>query len=565
MSLDSTAALDSTFGPWIAQLHFENSLTRCGLSQTIRIFADQELKVGRLREKGCTYSLTHAMVSKQHFRIYTVIYDTDSDDTAKPPLVFCEDLESTNGTYVNNELIGIYRKRTINTGYLLTDGDVIEIKPFWKFTFSQPETRGDQFPRRAATVDDDLEPNVIDLKKAFLSQDTIYMFFELAGGGDLFQHIRHEGGVLSDVHSRAVTRQIAFAMEYIHSKGVVHRDIKPENILLGRRDVGWRVILADFGLAIEAQSRLSRMESVVGTRGYTAPELSGNNATQGYTMAADVFSFGLVTLLSLTGSTTIIEPECYRNSVNEEELVYAKRAWQSISSSARSFLRCVLDPNPNKRMHAGQAVKHNWYTNPSGHGSDGADDAYQRSIKHWNGRADSVKTIEWLPGHELKKREKRKHSLRLPDTTASPYFDLSQRVESRTRSTRRQVLDELASTGQLFLTSSPGENPISDQSSPFLISRENGRDLFGTMSDIKVVPDSQETSGSTPDNLQDLEPPEICHTSIDGGAPPESTDSINAEDQVLHDTVAENLPRICSAKYFKDAVVQARGRKRVRI
>ena len=39
---------------------------------------------------------------------------------------------------------------------------------------------------------------------------------------------------LSEQEIRAVVRDIASALEYIHSKSLVHRDIKPENVLLSR-------------------------------------------------------------------------------------------------------------------------------------------------------------------------------------------------------------------------------------------------------------------------------------------------------------------------------------------
>lgn len=73
-------------------------------------------------------------MSKQHFRIYSVLYEKAHRATV-PPLVYCEDLESLNGTYVNDVLIGKIGQERI--GHLLCDGDVIEIRPFWKFRFHQ--------------------------------------------------------------------------------------------------------------------------------------------------------------------------------------------------------------------------------------------------------------------------------------------------------------------------------------------------------------------------------------------------------------------------------------------
>jgi pSer/pThr/pTyr-binding forkhead associated (FHA) protein len=52
-----------------------------------------------------------------------------------PPLVYCEDLESSNGTFVNETFIGSRFSR--QRAYLLSDGDVINLRPNWAFQFKQ--------------------------------------------------------------------------------------------------------------------------------------------------------------------------------------------------------------------------------------------------------------------------------------------------------------------------------------------------------------------------------------------------------------------------------------------
>lgn len=81
------------------------------------------------------------------------------------------------------------------------------------------------------------------------------------------------GGSLDDHNSRVITLQVTLALQYIHSEGMAHRDLKPENVLVTGTHFGGRVILTDFGFAIDAKSnrRTGRMMSMVGTDGYVAP------------------------------------------------------------------------------------------------------------------------------------------------------------------------------------------------------------------------------------------------------------------------------------------------------
>lgn len=44
-------------------------------------------------------------------------------------------------------------------------------------------------------------------------------------------------------------RDLASALDYCHSKGVIHRDIKPENILV---DAEGKIKIADFGWSVHS-------------------------------------------------------------------------------------------------------------------------------------------------------------------------------------------------------------------------------------------------------------------------------------------------------------------------
>ncbi|KAM5227990.1 eukaryotic translation initiation factor 2-alpha kinase 3 [Ctenodactylus gundi] len=94
--------------------------------------------------------------------------------------------------------------------------------------------------------------------------------------------------------------QIAEAVEFLHSKGLMHRDLKPSNIFFTMDDV---VKVGDFGLVTamdqdeEEQMVLTPMPAYathtgqVGTKLYMSPEqIQGNN----YSHKVDIFSLGLI-------------------------------------------------------------------------------------------------------------------------------------------------------------------------------------------------------------------------------------------------------------------------------
>ena len=88
--------------------------------------------------------------------------------------------------------------------------------------------------------------------------------------------------------------QVADALHYAHSQGILHRDIKPGNLLLDANGVVW---VADFGLAKALEhDDVSQTGDVVGTLRYMAPEQFATNADQ----RSDIYSLGLTLYEALT-------------------------------------------------------------------------------------------------------------------------------------------------------------------------------------------------------------------------------------------------------------------------
>ena len=114
-----------------------------------------------------------------------------------------------------------------------------------------------------------------------------YLVTEYLQGDSLRDLIRE--GRAGDLRSKlAIARQIAAALAYVHSKGIIHRDVKPDNV---RVDPAGRVKLMDFGIAKTDEFSVTGAGFTVGTPYYMAPEqIRGEKPTH----LVDVYAFGVL-------------------------------------------------------------------------------------------------------------------------------------------------------------------------------------------------------------------------------------------------------------------------------
>jgi hypothetical protein len=111
-------------------------------------------------------------------------------------------------------------------------------------------------------------------------------------------------GLLPEGEARRILADVADALDYAHTRGLVHRDIKPDNILID--DQTGRAMLADFGIAktLRETHGLTGTGSVIGTPDYMAPEqATGQRTVDGRT---DIYSLGVVGYEILSGKKPFV-------------------------------------------------------------------------------------------------------------------------------------------------------------------------------------------------------------------------------------------------------------------
>ncbi len=102
-----------------------------------------------------------------------------------------------------------------------------------------------------------------------------------------------------------IAHNVAAALTYAHSHGIIHRDIKPENILLEAGEA----VVADFGIAhaLDAASgeRLTETGLALGTPMYMSPEQAAGERVGAQ---SDIYSLGTVLYEMLAGEPPFTGP-----------------------------------------------------------------------------------------------------------------------------------------------------------------------------------------------------------------------------------------------------------------
>lgn len=159
---------------------------------------------------------------------------------------------------------------------------------------AETEAAKRKFFREAESAGTLSHPNIVTIYDAGHEQDLVFIAMEYLQGDTLEQYIK-PGTLMALPRILSVVGDLADALDYAHSKGVVHRDIKPANVMMLEDGA---IKLTDFGVARITATSNTQTGIVKGTPYYMSPEQFSGKKVDG---RSDIFSLGVLFFQLLTG------------------------------------------------------------------------------------------------------------------------------------------------------------------------------------------------------------------------------------------------------------------------
>ena len=229
--------------------------------------------------------------------------------------------------------------------------------------------------------------NILKIIEFFEEEEKFYVVFEKMEGGPLLNHIEKRGH-LTEKEASLIVKDIATALNFLHSKGMAHRDLKPENILCQFSNSIIPVKICDFdlGSSIKINSRSAtpvttpELCTPVGSAEYLAPEVvEAFINDMSYDKRCDLWSLGVIVYIMLSGKCPFTGKcgtdcgwdrgqecsDCQQflfERIQEGVYDFPSADWDRISEDAKDLIRHLLEHDVTMRYSAADVLRHSWIT-----------------------------------------------------------------------------------------------------------------------------------------------------------------------------------------------------------
>lgn len=210
----------------------------------------------------------------------------------------------------------------------------------------------ERFLREARAIARLNHPNIVNVYQFNRTDDNLYyMAMKFVDGRDLRQILKEynrQGKRLAIQHLITIIGDIADALDYAHSQGVIHRDVKPSNIMV---TTDGHAVLTDFGLALSATE--ATLGNTFGSVHYISPEqaVSSKQASA----QSDLYSLGVVVYEALTGRVPFDDDTAMSVALKHisDPPPSPRKSNPEISQQTEEILLKMLDKKPERRYQTG--------------------------------------------------------------------------------------------------------------------------------------------------------------------------------------------------------------------
>lgn len=213
----------------------------------------------------------------------------------------------------------------------------------------------ERFRREAQAAANLAHPNIVGVYDWGTQDGTYFIVMEYVDGPSLSQVIRRDGP-LHPRRAAELAGEVAAALGFAHSRGVVHRDIKPGNVLLTSQG---QAKVTDFGIARALSSPdedLTQAGSVMGTATYFSPEQA-----QGLPVdpRSDLYSLGVVLYEMCTGRTPFTgdTPLAIAYKHVQDEPAPPSTIIPDLPPSLEAIIMRLLEKRPDDRYASAEEVR----------------------------------------------------------------------------------------------------------------------------------------------------------------------------------------------------------------
>jgi eukaryotic-like serine/threonine-protein kinase len=210
----------------------------------------------------------------------------------------------------------------------------------------------ERFHREAKTAAAMHHTNIVPIFGTGEADGTHYIVMQLVKGKSLDQIINQKEPLLTEERIASIGKQIADALAYAHSVGVLHRDVKPANILIEENGTAQ---VTDFGLARNTSDDPTVTRTLSGSMRYMAPERFRGISDP----RCDVYSLGLTLYEMLAGEPAFGE-------IDQHQLMEAIRNLQpralkalrpTVSTDLETIILKAINPEATLRYATAEALR----------------------------------------------------------------------------------------------------------------------------------------------------------------------------------------------------------------